>query len=165
MYDQRSRSQEQEGVSVGPINFWMTWSRDLISGAQVCLQNTTRSCMALRRTLLGICKWYWTPHHWHQTQQTHHSDAWWHVEQSLSALSTRLHWWPIAASMVRVLPISTASVAQSHPSRAVRYWGQPTSENSLSRQNERKTLRSTHLPCRCTVCLEQSTTTFTQRWH
>jgi len=51
---------------------------------------------------------------------------------SLSALTTRLHWWPTAASMVRVQPTSTASVVQSHLSRAVRCWGQPTTENLLS---------------------------------
>jgi len=51
---------------------------------------------------------------------------------SLSTLTTRLRWWPTVASTVRVLPTSTASVIQSHLSRAVRCWGQPTMENSLS---------------------------------
>jgi len=55
---------------------------------------------------------------------------------SLSALITRLRWWPTAACMVRVQPTSTASVVQSHLSRAVRCWGQPTTENSLSPERE-----------------------------
>ena len=38
--------------------------------------------------------------------------------------------------MVRVLPISTVSVVQSHLSRDVPCWGQPTSENSLSPERE-----------------------------
>jgi len=49
-------------------------------------------------------------------------------------LTTRLRWWPTAASMVRVQPTSTASVVQSHLSRAVR--GQPTTENSLRPERE-----------------------------
>ena len=38
--------------------------------------------------------------------------------------------------MVRVHPTSTASVVQSHLSRAVRCWGQPTMENLLSPERE-----------------------------
>ena len=53
--------------------------------------------------------------------------------------SSRLRWWPTAASMVRVQPTSTASVVQSHLSRAVRCWGQPTTENSLSPKREEST--------------------------
>jgi len=62
---------------------------------------------------------------------------------SLSALITRLHWWPTAVSIVRVQPTSTASVIQSHLSRAVQCWGQPTTENSLSpKWEERATVHA-----------------------
>ena len=59
------------------------------------------SCTALRRMLLGVCKRYWTPNHWHQTQRAHHSDTLWHVAL---AASHSVHWVQDCADDLQLRP-------------------------------------------------------------
>ena len=110
----------------------------VLINSNVDLVTATPSCTALRRMLFSVCNPYWTPLRASSLALDSTSTSLLYFVTrctgclSLSALTTRLRWWPTAASMVRVQPTSAASVVQSHLSRAVRCWSQPITENSLS---------------------------------
>jgi len=88
-----------------------------------------------------------------------------HCCLSLIALTTRLRWWPTAASMVY-----ESSLLPRHLSSSCICRGPCDAEVSQLRRtrwapNKMKALRSTQLPCWRSICLEQSTATPPKWWH